>query len=96
LAEDPRPVACSFCVMWEFRGHAGVPGSFTCKRCVQLQLLFGRLTAVELWIDSLCSIRDAEEFVDSTFSGLVTPEIHITEGDREWVITRQRKSRKAA
>jgi len=95
MAGHPRPVSCSSCEMWEFKDPSGVPGSFTCKTCVQLQLLFDRLMALELRMDSLWSICDAEEVVDSMFSELVTPQIKITEGDREWVTTRQRKSRKA-
>eukprot|EP00061_Rhincodon_typus_P005785 g25722.t1 len=95
MAGDPRPVLCSSCSMWELRDVADVPDSYTCKKCVQLQLLFDRMTALELRMDSLWSIHDAEEVVDSTFSKLVTPQIRIAEGEREWVTKRQIKSRKA-
>jgi len=65
MAGDPRPVSYSSCEMWQFRDTSGVPDSFICKTCVQLQLLFDRLTALELRMDSLWSILDAEEVVDS-------------------------------
>eukprot|EP00061_Rhincodon_typus_P001415 g14737.t1 len=54
------------------------------------------MTGLELRMDSLWSIRDAEEVVDSTFSKLVTPQIRIAEEEREWVTKRQKKSKKAA
>eukprot|EP00061_Rhincodon_typus_P001591 g15211.t1 len=82
MAGDPRPVLCSSCSMWELRDAADVPDSYTCRKYVQLQLLLDRMMALELRMDSLWSIRDAEEVLDSTFSKLVTLQIRIAEGER--------------
>eukprot|EP00061_Rhincodon_typus_P000254 g11054.t1 len=88
MAGDPGPVLCSSCSTWELRDAADVLDSYTCRKCVQLQLLSDRTMALELRMDSLWSIRDVEEVVDSTFSKWVTPQIRIAEGEREWVTKR--------
>eukprot|EP00061_Rhincodon_typus_P000892 g13113.t1 len=82
MAGDTRPVLSSSGSMRELRDAADVPDSSTCKKYVQLQLLLDRVMALELPMDSLWSIRVAEEVVDSTFSKLVTLQIRIDEGER--------------
>eukprot|EP00061_Rhincodon_typus_P012081 g37563.t1 len=67
MAGDPRTGSCSSCAMWVFSGPYNVIDSFTFTKNVQLQLLSGHLTALELRLDSLWSVRKAEGIVNSTF-----------------------------
>ncbi|XP_067830355.1 meiosis inhibitor protein 1-like [Heptranchias perlo] len=51
-----------------------------CRKYVQLLLLANRISELELGVDSLWSICDAEIIVDRTFSEVVTPQVHRTVG----------------
>ncbi|XP_062910784.1 uncharacterized protein LOC134349811 [Mobula hypostoma] len=69
-----RAVECSVCSMWEVRDSTIVPDDDTCKRCIQLQLLTNRVRELELEIDELRIIREAEAEIDRGFREIVTPK----------------------
>eukprot|EP00061_Rhincodon_typus_P006002 g26172.t1 len=57
---EARAVACSCCWVWEVKVTTGVPADFACEKCTQLQLLTDRVRKLELELDELRIIREAE------------------------------------
>jgi len=76
-------VQCSSCRMFEERYTISGPAEFTCRKCTHLQLLKDRVRELELELDELRIIREAEVVIDRSFREVVTPKI----GD-SWVTVR--------
>jgi len=55
-----KVVQCSSCRMFEVWDAGSVPADFTCRKCTYFQLLQDRVTELELELDELRIIRDAE------------------------------------
>jgi len=53
-------VQCSSCRMWDVRDPTSVFADFTCRKCIQLQLLTDHVRELELELDELRIIREAE------------------------------------
>ena len=86
-----RAVQCSSCRMWEVmvRDTISDPHDFACGRCIQLQLLTDRLRELELELDELRIIREAEGVIDSSYREVVTPK-----NEASWVTVRRGEGRK--
>eukprot|EP00061_Rhincodon_typus_P000203 g10896.t1 len=72
---EARAVACSSCGIWEVRVTTSVPSDFTCKKCIQLQLLTNRVRELELELDELQIIRKAEGVIERSYKEVVTPKV---------------------
>jgi len=59
--------------MFEVRDTVSVPAEFTCRKCTQLQLLTARVRELELELDELRIIREAEAVIDRSYQDVVTP-----------------------
>eukprot|EP00061_Rhincodon_typus_P006726 g27689.t1 len=66
---------CSFCNAREIGDASHLHGDCVYSKGVQLQLLIYPTEQLELRMDSLWSIHEAENVVDSTFTELVTPPV---------------------
>jgi len=78
-----KAVQCSSCSMFEVRDAIGVPANYTCGRCTHLQLLQNRVRELELELDDLRIIREAEMAIDKSFRDIVTPGM-----ENRWVTVR--------
>ncbi|MBY9153034.1 SGNH/GDSL hydrolase family protein [Pseudomonas aeruginosa] len=56
------------------RDAVSVPADFTCGKCTHLQLLQDRVRELELELDELRIIREAEGVIDRSYRDIVTPE----------------------
>eukprot|EP00061_Rhincodon_typus_P017998 g46972.t1 len=74
--------------MWELWEISIVPDDYTCGKCTQLQLLGDRFRELELELDTLRIIRDAEHIIDKSFSEVVTPKM---QAESSLVITKKGK-----
>eukprot|EP00061_Rhincodon_typus_P000947 g13257.t1 len=74
--------------MWEVRDTAGVPSDFTCEKCTQLQLLKNRVTELELQLDELWIIREAEGVIERSYREVVTLKV---QEKGSWVTVRKGK-----
>jgi len=81
-------VQCSICRIFEVRDTISVPADFTSGKCTHLQLLKNRVRELELELDKLRIIREAEMVIDRSFRDVVTPK-----NEDRWVTMRgaQRK-----
>eukprot|EP00061_Rhincodon_typus_P014985 g42403.t1 len=59
------------------------------RKCVQVQLLICHMEWLEQQMDSLWSICEVENVVDSKFSEPVTPSARTTRTEQSWVTTRK-------
>uniref|UniRef100_UPI00398EB7F6 uncharacterized protein n=1 Tax=Pristiophorus japonicus TaxID=55135 RepID=UPI00398EB7F6 len=94
MAGELGRVLCSSCTMWELRDTSGVPDDYVCRKGIHLQLLTVRVAELELRVDSLWSIHDAENDVSITCSELVLPQGKGPQPDREWKTSRKSSARK--
>ena len=78
-----KAVQCSSCRMFEMRDAVSVPADFTCGKCTHLQLLKNRVRELELELDELRIIREAEAVINRSFRDVVT----LRNEDR-WVTVR--------
>ena len=78
-----KAVQCSSCRMFEVWDAASAPAEYTCRKCTHLQLLQDRVAELELELDELRIIREAEGVIDRSFREVATPKT----GDR-WVTVR--------
>eukprot|EP00061_Rhincodon_typus_P016237 g44344.t1 len=87
---ETRAVACSSCKMWEVRVAAGVPSDFTREKCTQLQLLTNHIRELELELelDELRIIQEAEGVIDRSYKVVVTPKV---QEKGSWVNVRRGK-----
>ena len=68
-----KAVQCSSSRMFEVRDAVSVPADYTCGKCTHLQLLQNRVSELELQVDELRIIREAEVVIDRSFMDIVTP-----------------------
>lgn len=71
-------------------GTAGASGNYTCRNCVQVQLLNKHVGELEQQLDDLGAIRENESFLDKTYSEVITPRI---QEEQKWVTVRKRSKR---
>lgn len=88
MGMDVRAVVCSSCRMWEVRVTTSVPTDFICGKCTQLQLLGNRVRELELELDELRIIREAEGVIERSYREVVTPQV---QEKSRWVTVRGRK-----
>eukprot|EP00061_Rhincodon_typus_P012170 g37738.t1 len=74
--------------MWEVRVTTRVPSDFTCKKCTQLQLLTDRIRELELELDELRIIWQAEGVIHRSYREVVTPKL---QDNGSWVTVRKGK-----
>uniref|UniRef100_UPI00398E4FFB uncharacterized protein n=1 Tax=Pristiophorus japonicus TaxID=55135 RepID=UPI00398E4FFB len=94
MAGELGHVICASCTMWELRDTSSVPDDYVCGKCISLQLLTDRVAELELKVDSLWSIHDAENDVSSMYSELVLPQVKSPQPAREWKTSRKSSARK--
>lgn len=70
-----KAVQCSSCEMFEVREAISVPADYTCRKCTHLQLLQDRVRELELELDELRIIGEAEGVIDQSFREVVTPKV---------------------
>eukprot|EP00061_Rhincodon_typus_P013497 g39902.t1 len=56
----------------ELREFSIVPDDYTCGKCTQLQILGDCVRELELELDALRVIQDAERIIDKSFKEMVT------------------------
>jgi len=66
---------CSSCRMFKVWDDVSVPADYICGKCTHLQLLQARVTELELELDELRSIREAEKVIDESFREINTPKM---------------------
>ena len=79
-----QAVCCISCGMYVVRESSSVSGDFTCKKCVRLRLLEERVKELEVELEELRIIREAEVDIDRSYKEIVTPR------NQSWVTARRR------
>jgi len=67
-----KAVQCSSCRTFEVRDTLSVPADFTCGKRTHLQLLKNRVRELELELEELRIIREAELVINRSFRDVVT------------------------
>ncbi|XP_078056734.1 uncharacterized protein LOC144480983 [Mustelus asterias] len=81
-----QAVQCSSCGMCEVRDTISVPAEYTCRKCTQFQLLEDCVRDLELELDELRIIREAETVIDKSYR-----EVHTPRNEDTWVTVRKDK-----
>lgn len=68
-----RAVVCSSFRMWEVREISSE--HYTCRRCIQLQLLTDHTSEQEQQLDNLRINWETEKVIDKNYSEVVTPRL---------------------
>ncbi|XP_059504239.1 uncharacterized protein LOC132209920 isoform X2 [Stegostoma tigrinum] len=68
-------IQCAACMMWEVRDTDDVSGSYSCGKCVHIQLLKEVVATLKKELEDLRLIRENENFLDRTFSKVTIPRI---------------------
>ena len=76
---------CCTCGMFEVRYTVSGPAELTCGKCTHLQLLKHRVRELELELDELRIIWEAESVIDRSYGDVVTPR-----NEGRWVTVRRR------
>ena len=71
MQEVARCSSCKMCKVWE---GDNIPADYICNKCIRLQLLEARVTELQLEIDGLRSIREAEKVIDCSYKEINTPK----------------------
>eukprot|EP00061_Rhincodon_typus_P010433 g34717.t1 len=66
------------CRMWEIRETSSGPAGYTCEKCKWLHLLTDLIRELELELDALRIVRDAENIIDKSYSEVVIPKVQAT------------------
>ena len=78
-----QAVCCISCGMYVVRDSSSVSGDFTYKKCVRLQLLEERVKELEVELEELRIIREAEVDIDRSYKEIVTPR------NQSWVTAKR-------
>ncbi|XP_072893099.1 pancreatic secretory granule membrane major glycoprotein GP2-like [Hemitrygon akajei] len=76
-----KPTPLGDAVMWEFLETDSLPDDCTCGRCSRFQLMKDPIKELELEMDELRSIQQAEQLIDTTFEQVLDPECRIRGAD---------------
>ncbi|XP_055522044.1 uncharacterized protein LOC129716197 isoform X1 [Leucoraja erinacea] len=79
-------IQCDACSMWEVKDTAGASGCYKCEKCIQVELLKGRVGELEKQVDDLRFVRETESFLDKSYSTIVTPKVLE---ERRWETVRK-------
>ena len=82
-----QAVRCTSCGMFEVRDTGSVPADYTCQRCIQFHLLEERIRDLELELEELRIIKEAEVAIDEGNREIVIPKCDT------WVTVRRGKKK---
>uniref|UniRef100_UPI00398EB923 zinc finger protein 629-like n=1 Tax=Pristiophorus japonicus TaxID=55135 RepID=UPI00398EB923 len=91
MAGQLSPMDCASCGMWEILDASCGQDNQVCRRCLQLHQLEFHVLELERQLGTLRSIRETENYVDSTFREAVTRQLKSVQADRNWVSTGQKR-----